>query len=130
MIGAKHLKQKVMKFLKTSEHDEQVSFVEWLEVNRYKFSAIPNSTWTSFSHQRKNKQEGVRPGLPDLLVIVKNKLVWIEMKRPDRKPKRGGKGGVSDVQKEWHDVLNACDNCQVFVAYSDLEAREIIRSIK
>ena len=119
-----------MNSLTTSEHSEQCSFVEWLEVNRYKFSAIPNSTWTSFSQQRKNKQEGVRPGLPDILVIVKNKLVWIEMKRPDRKPKRGGKGGVSDVQKEWHKVLNACDNCQVFVAYGADEARSIITGIK
>lgn len=119
-----------MKHLTVSEHNEQSSFVEWLEVNRYKFTAIPNSTFTSFSQQRKNKSEGVRPGLPDMLVIVKNQLVWIEMKRKDRKPKRGGKGGVSDVQKEWHDILNKCDNCQVFVCYGDLEAREVIRSIK
>ena len=112
-----------------SEHDEQCLLVEWLELYRYKFTAIPNATWTSFSQQKKNKKEGVRPGLPDLLILVKNHLVWIEMKRSDRKPKRGGKGGISEEQQGWIDALNACQNCEVFVCYSFAEARDKIISL-
>lgn len=112
-----------------SEHDEQVAFVEWLEVNGYKFSAIPNATWTSFSQQKKNKAEGVRPGLPDLLVIVKNHLVWIEMKRSDLKPKRGGKGGLSKHQIGWIEALNGCANCQAYVCYGYTEAVNTVQSL-
>jgi hypothetical protein len=118
-----------MKKIISSEHDEQVAFVEWLEINQYKFSAIPNATWTSFSQAKKNTAEGVRPGLPDLLVIVNDHLVWIEMKRSDLKPKRGGMGGVSPVQREWHDVLNRCANCQVFVCYGYDEAVAAVRTL-
>lgn len=115
--------------IRVSEHDEQAAFVEWLEVNGYKFSAIPNATWTSFSQANKNKVEGVRAGLPDILVLVKNHLVWIEMKRRDLKPKRGGKGGVSAVQQAWIDALNKCDNCQVFVCYGYVEAVDTIKRL-
>lgn len=112
-----------------SEHDEQCTFVEWLEVNGYKFSAIPNATWTSFSQAKKNTAEGVRAGLPDILVIVNDHLVWIEMKRSDLKPKRGGKGGVSLVQQGWIEALNRCANCQVYVCYGYVEAVDTIRSL-
>lgn len=77
----------------------------------------------------KLKKEGVRPGLPDLLILVNDHLVWIEMKRSDRKPRRGGKGGVSDEQWRWIDALNRCDNCQVFVAYSAKEAIEVVENM-
>lgn len=112
-----------------SEHEEQCAFVEWLEDNGYRFSAIPNATWTSFSQQQKNKREGVRPGLPDLLVIVRDQLVWIEMKRSDLKPKRGGRGGLSEHQIGWINALNACNNCEVFVCYGYSEAVSTIKSI-
>ncbi len=120
--------KKTSRSIPASEADEQKAFVEWLEVNRYKFSAIPNATWTSFSQQRKNKAEGVRPGLPDLLVIVKNQLVWIEMKKSIYKNRKNG--GLSEAQMEWRDALNDCANCQVFVAYGYSEAVDIIKSIK
>ena len=128
MTDLKRQKQKAMQPLIPSEHDEQCDFVEWLEVNRYKFSAIPNATWTSMSQQQKNKKEGVRAGLPDLLIIVRNQIVWIEMKKKIYKNRKNG--GLSENQMAWHDVLNACDNCQVFIAYGADEARSIITRIK
>lgn len=112
-----------------SERDEQVAFVQWLDISGYKFTAIPNGGHRHIGQAVKLKEEGVRPGLPDILVIVKNRLVWVEMKRPDLKPKRDGKGGISDEQYRWHDALNACDNCQVFVCYSADEARAVIERI-
>ena len=37
---------------------EQQTLVHWLEINNYKFTSIPNSTFTeSFSQKRKNKAE-------------------------------------------------------------------------
>ena len=112
-----------------SEYDEQCAFVKWLDLEGYKFSAIPMSTYTGYSQQAKNTSSGVRAGLPDLLVIVNNSLVWVEMKKIDRKPKRGGSGGVSEVQREWIEALNGCDNCQAFVCYGFLEAKAVIEGV-
>jgi len=112
-----------------SESLEQIRLVNWLEVNGYKFTAIPNATFTGWNQARKNRDEGVRAGLPDLLVLVKKKLVWIEMKRSDKRPKRGGKGGVSDEQRGWIDALNECENCGAFVCYSAEDAKKIIQSL-
>ena len=82
------------------EEDEQKTLVEYLEIKGLKFTAIPNSTFTkSWKQKTKNKQMGLRAGLPDLLVILPNCLLFIELKRQ--------KGGVvSPYQKEWIEALN------------------------
>ncbi|MBP9698116.1 MAG: VRR-NUC domain-containing protein [Candidatus Moranbacteria bacterium] len=110
-----------------SERDEQIAFVEWLRINRYVFTSIPNSAQRTARYAQMMKQEGLNPGLPDLLIIVKNQLVWIEMKKSIYKNRKNG--GLSESQIEWHEALNKCANTQVFVCYGDLEAREVIRSI-
>ena len=126
---AKLLKKKVMPSLIPSEHEEQVTFVEWLETKGYKFSAIPNGWFGNIGLIKKMQKEGVRAGVPDMFIIVKDHLVWIEMKKKDLKPKRGGKGGVSDEQWRWIDALNRCDNCQAYVCYGADEAIKVIESI-
>lgn len=103
------------------ETDEQAAFVDWLEYNGFKFTAIPNSTYTTSNAQKvKNYRQGLRPGLPDLLVIVKDSLVFIEMKR--RKQSK-----VSDTQQMWIDALNKCDNVAAHIAYGCEQAIEIIK---
>jgi hypothetical protein len=84
-----------------TEEMEQRVFVHYLELKRLKFSSIPNSTWTTSHRQKaKNTATGLRPGLPDLLVIVNSQVIWIEMKRV--------KGGVTSAsQKAWIEALNA-----------------------
>ncbi len=113
-----------------SEYDEQCALVKWLDLRGFKFTAIPNSTWTTYSQQHKNTAQGVRAGIPDLLVLVNNALVWIEMKKLDVKPKKEGRGGVSDVQQEWIDALNKCNNCQAFVCYGFEEAKSVIEKLE
>lgn len=112
-----------------TEHEEQCTFVEWLETKKLKFSAIPNGGGRSMHQAMVLKKEGVRGGLPDMLIIVKDHLVWIEMKRSDLKPKIGGKGGVSDEQWRWIDALNRCNNVQVYVCYGAEEAMKVVDSV-
>lgn len=91
-----------------SEYAEQCTFVDWLEWNKLKFTAIPNATYTKSVKQKvKNKREGLRRGFPDLIVIIpwhrtedqEGKLLCIEMKRT--------KGGsLQESQKEWIEALN------------------------
>lgn len=112
-----------------TERDEQCAFVEWLDANGYMFTAIPNGGHRHIGQAVKLKKEGVRPGLPDILVLVNTHLVWIEMKRRDLKPKRGGKGGLSLDQERWIAALNECANCQVYVCYGFSEAVDTVRSL-
>ncbi len=97
------------------ETDEQVSFVEWLELVGLRFSALPLSTYTkSWSQKAKNRREGVRAGVPDMLVLIPTTrsndgaghALFIEMKR------RTG-GVVSPEQKAWIAALNSLDSANV-----------------
>ena len=103
------------------EEIEQRSVVAYLEQMRLKFTAIPNSTYIKGWKQKvKNREQGLRPGLPDLLIIIKNKLVFIEMKRT-----KGGR--VSPEQKEWIAALNLITgDVSAHVAAGYLEAKDII----
>lgn len=121
--------KKTLKSIPASEHEEQCTFVEWIETKKRKFTAIPNGGTRHMGTAVKLKKEGVRPGLPDLLILVNDHLVWIEMKRSDLRPKRGGKGGVSDEQWRWIDALNRCNNVQVYVCYGAEEAMKVVDAI-
>ena len=105
-----------------TEADEQKVFVQWLELMGYKFSRIAQETYTPYWGQKiKNKQLGVRRGLPDLLIIVNNTLVFIEMKR-----KSGG--AISEEQQGWCDALNHCDGVTALVCRGADEAIEFIKN--
>jgi len=83
-----------------TEEQEQMRFIGWLVINNLDYWHTPNSTYTkSWSQKRHNTNMGVQSGIPDLFVIVKNRVVGVEMKR--------SKGGVvSANQKVWIDKLN------------------------
>lgn len=97
-----------------TEAEEQITFVDWLETKKLKFTAIPNSTYTSSWFQKRNNTNlGLRPGLPDILVIVPGEegvhhLLFIEMKRKKRSK-------TSEEQKAWIEALNMCPNVEARV---------------
>jgi hypothetical protein len=83
-----------------SEDFEQITFIKWLDSRGYKYSALPMSTYTkSWSVKARNTRMGVRPGVPDLVIIAENKLMFVELKRV-----RLGK--VTTAQQNWIDALN------------------------
>ena len=87
--------------MKDIEHQEQVKFVTWLELNHpeHKVFAIPNGGKRNKIAAMKLKQEGVRSGVPDL--FIPSLKLFIEMKKP-----KGGR--VSPAQKDWLSYLNGC----------------------
>ncbi len=105
-----------------SEDYEQSCFVQWLASQNYMFSSIPNSTFTrSYAVKAKNTRTGLRPGLPDMLIVLKcSKLLWIEMKRP--KP---GRSSVSAEQKLWQEALNRAGT-EAKICYGFLEAKNAV----
>ena len=106
-----------------TEDEEQIVVVHYLEMKGYPFSHIPNSTFTkSWKVKMRNKMLGVRPGLPDLFCIIKNKPVWIEMKRK--------KGGVlSKYQEQWVEDLSKA-GMRVWVCRGADEAIEQIKKLE
>lgn len=101
-----------------SEAFEQQLLIVWLEARNYRFSSIPNASMSK-RQGIKNVREGLRKGLPDLLILLKaGKPLWIELKRS-----RGGR--VSPEQKQWIQALNDCGS-RAFVARGAAEAIEIV----
>jgi hypothetical protein len=82
-----------------TEAEEQATFVQWLEIKGYKFTAIPNSTYTkSWKQKVHNRAMGLRAGFPDLAIIVNDIFCCVELKRL--------KGGtLSQEQKSWIEAL-------------------------
>lgn len=104
-----------------SEEQEQMLVVEYLEIKGHKFTAIPNSTFTtSWNQKRKNKATGLRPGLPDLLICMPKKLLFIEMKK--KKVKK-----ASTLQQEWIDELNKYPSVDAHLCSGFENAIEVIK---
>lgn len=95
------------------EDVEQKNFVKWLRDNNLKHFRVPNETYTKSHKQRsKNTALGVVRGVPDIFVIVNNRLIAIEMKRLSGST-------TSDEQREWIKLLNeagiparVCKGCE------------------
>lgn len=84
-----------------TEDVEQMHFVQWLELKHYKYTAIPNSTYTkSWKQKRKNTDMGLRAGFPDMVVIAGGVFIAVEMKRTKDST-------TSKSQKEWIDALQS-----------------------
>lgn len=102
-----------------SEDVEQSNFVQWLEIKGYKYTAIPNSTYTkSWMQKAKNHRLGLRAGFPDLVVIAEGKFMAIEMKRVT------GSNNGTPAQREWIEALSAagvpaaiCKGCEAAIAF-------------
>ncbi len=107
-----------------TEEAEQVLLVQYLELKGHKFSAIPASTFTkSWSVKARNTRTGVRAGVPDMLIALKNgPLIFIELKRV--KPK----GVVSQEQKLWIEAIND-RGVGAYVCYGFNEAKVLIESL-
>lgn len=114
------------------ESAEQKTLVAWLELQDLLFTAIPNSTYTtSWAVKRRNYEQGLRKGLPDLLIVIPpnravdglGRVIFCEMKRV--------KGGViSPEQRNWIAALNSVGGTvDAFVARGADEAIEEIAKL-
>lgn len=116
------------------EHDEQSALFTWANLSRSIFpdlewmAAIPNGGHRNLLVARKMKAEGVKPGIPDVILPVARHGfhgLFLEMKTEANRPKHGGKGGCSDVQIRWHEALRD-RGYKVAVCYGFEEARKTI----
>lgn len=106
-----------------TEHAEQVTLIDWYDM-QYKdkaLFAIPNGGKRNMVTALKLKAEGVRPGVPDLMLAKVSSGyhgLFIELKRT--------KGGsTSKEQKQWLQYLNRA-GYRAVVCKGWLEAKEVI----
>lgn len=105
-----------------TEHEECVTFREWLDWKHLFYTKTTQETYTSsWNQKRKNKKEGLHKGLSDYIVVLKDVLLFIEMKRV-----KGGQ--VSKEQKEWLDRLNEIDNVEGAVCRGADEAIKFVET--
>ena len=110
------------------EHHEQAALIAWSELNLVKYPqlkwlfAVPNGGHRHKSVAAKLKKEGVKPGVPDLLLPVPSINMEyiglaIEMKAKN--------GRTSPGQKEWLTGLQS-NGWKTAVCYSWIEAKQVI----
>ena len=117
---------------KRSEHDEQVEVVKYCDAKGILMFAIPNGTNKSLTAQRMFKAEGLKSGVPDLMIPIANKYyhgLFIEMKRRAKRLKNGKKSishtKVSPEQEQWLNNLSERGYCAI-VCYGADDAIEMI----
>jgi len=115
-----------MKLPSPTEYDECLVLVEWLDKqknlgNVLLFSHIPNETYTtSWKQKAKNKNSGVRRGVPDyIIVMATGYILFVEMKRISGST-------TAPEQKEWIKAINLCDNCEAKICKGSSEAIKFI----
>jgi hypothetical protein len=111
---------------RNDEHTEQCALFQWINDNAAampdlaKAFAIPNGGYRNVRTAGRLKAEGVRPGIPDVMLLVARGQyhgLMIEMKRP---------GGVlSPSQADWHYAFTK-DGFKVAIATTWEMARDHI----
>ncbi len=107
-----------------SEDAEQIAFVAYLEARGLRFTAIPNSTYTThMSVKVRNKRLGLRAGFPDMVICIPHVgMAYVEMKRT-----KGGR--ATDDQLEWIDDINLCPGAEARVCKGAIEAIRFIEEL-
>lgn len=109
-----------------SEDHESVAFVGWLELliasgAQIKFSHLPLETPCTPIQAKRLQRMGVRRGVPDYLLIINGRLVFIELKRVVG-------GVVSAPQQAWLEALQS-SGVQAFVCNGAREARAVVSNL-
>jgi hypothetical protein len=105
-----------------SEENIQINFVKYLDNlplnTNIIYSMIPNDTFTSSINQKnRNMYMGLRGGLPDMFLIVRNKPFFIEFKTSI--------GRLSIKQEKWINKIQQA-SINVYVCRSTEEAIKVI----
>ncbi|MDM5264694.1 VRR-NUC domain-containing protein [Sulfurovum sp. XTW-4] len=123
------------------EYEEQHALVQWLTINRIMHFAPVNENNTHKQNRKyamiaeqKAKAVGKRKGVSDLIVMLPNKILFIEMKRRPKILKSGQRSiSHTKVSKEQYDFLtkvNGFEYAEGMVCYGREEAIEFIKSHK
>ena len=110
------------------EKDEQKEFIIYLKEKRLIHASISNENILSYLNRsiaarvmKELKEMGLQKGFTDLMVMLPNKIIFIEMKRI-----KGSK--TSHEQKVWNLVLDALPYASAYICKGCDEAIEVIEN--
>lgn len=101
------------------EDAEQHTYIQWLEAKGIRYFAVPNivkligmvkSKIAKIRFWQQRKKEGVKKGVPDLVVFLPNLILFVEMKR-----KNGST--ASAEQKDWFEIINTYPYAKSLICY-------------
>lgn len=113
------------------EHHEQVQFIKFLEREKtmgrvLKFSATLNGVWLPEFYFNKMRAAGLRSGPSDVIILLKEVMLWVELKLPKRIKKNGEEGSspssIIPEQIEWMNILNTYPQVHATISYGAQEA--------
>jgi hypothetical protein len=122
--------------VKKLEQIEQKKFVRYLTLKKIYHFAVKNESGTNYQGNGKfiggnDKQMGKKTGVSDLVIMLDDKILFIEMKRC-RKELKSGKLSTENLlkpeQEQFLNTVNGFKYAKGFVAYGFLEAKEIIEN--
>lgn len=129
------------------EEQHCIAFANWLDFQGLKFTHIVNEVGGAVRNRKFAMIEGVRlkkmgksSGVPDYVILTHKGTLWVEMKDPSKKLKKGNvmegwkegqkkRGGLSAEQKEWIEAINEVPNAQAEVCYGADEAIAFVERI-
>ena len=113
------------------EEDEQATYTQWLDIKKIRYFAVPNVVKLAGALKTKKqkirfwqqrKKEGVKKGVPDLVVFLPKCMLFVEMKRT--------KGSsTSDEQAKWVEFINKFDYAEAVIAKGAEAAIKITESL-
>lgn len=111
------------------EEDLHKPVAAWLDANLVDAWCchVPNGGGRSKAEGAAFKAMGVKPGVPDHLIIHKGRAYWIELK--PEKYRNHKNGGLSANQVLCHAILKAA-GCKVATCYTLEEVQETVRAWK
>jgi hypothetical protein len=109
------------------EDHEQRDVVKFLRKEKIHFFSVPNSQQLSGLNRKVAsfvmgtlKALGLSPGVPDMVIFMPEKILFIEMKRLEG-------GTVSKFQRHWLTVINSFEYAEAFVCRGHKQAIELIK---
>ncbi len=115
-----------------AERNEQIMLHKWCKLKKLNSWSVPNGGSRNAREAKNLKLEGVTPGVSDYWIMLKDKLLIIELKDKPKRLKSGKMSvshtKVSNVQEEFIKVANSCSYVHATVAYGFNEAKEFIES--
>lgn len=122
------------------ESNEQIKVVDWCKAHKILCFAVPNGSHLAGSAVQRArkmhflKQEGLKAGVSDLVVMTNNKILFIEMKKCKKKLKNGELStsgiSVSEFQLQFLDEVATYDYAVSTLAYGADEAIKFIKKYK
>lgn len=90
--------------MRHAEADFQIGVVRFLRMAGHFVFAVPNGGSRNIIEAANLKAQGVMAGVSDLILLLPNKVYFIELKNPN------GKGRQSPAQMEFEDNVRAYGN--------------------